>query len=98
MTAARAAFPVCPRHMSLLSSPRCHCLLRVLSDVVFPPADPYLPLLLPGKREAEEEALTDLVFKATMVAACDSLAGQAIVTTREGIWTFLQLLDMIPLL
>jgi len=31
------------------------------------------PPLLPGKAEAEGESLTDLVFKATVAAACDSL-------------------------
>lgn len=70
----------------------------MFSPVVFPPADLHFPLLLPGKGEAEEEPLTDLVFKATMVAACDSLIGQAIDSSREGIRTSLQLLDIISLL
>lgn len=56
------------------------------------------PPLLPGKGEAEGECLTHLVFKAAMAAACDSLVGQAVGTSREGIWTSLQLLDTILLL
>lgn len=52
------------------------------------------PPLLPGKAES----LTHLVFKATMAAACESLVGQAVGPSTEGIWTSLQLLDTILLL
>lgn len=56
------------------------------------------PPLLPGKGEAEGESRTDLVFKATVAAACDSLVGQAVGVSREGVWTSLQLLATILLL
>lgn len=54
----------------------------------------HLPSLLPGKGES----LTNLVFKATMAAACDCLVGQAVGTSRESIWSSLQLPDKILLL
>lgn len=56
------------------------------------------PPLLPGKGGAEGECLTDSVFKATVVAACDSLVGEAAGRSREGIQTSLQLLDTVLLL
>lgn len=40
-----AACPARPRHTSLLSSPRCHHLVWVLSGVVFPPDGPHSPPL-----------------------------------------------------
>lgn len=53
--------------------------------------------LVPGTGEAEGECLTNLVFKATTAVPCDSLVGQAVVTSREGIRTSPQWLDTILL-
>lgn len=66
-------------HVSLLSSPQSPSVF--LHD---PPAGPLSSPLLPGKGEAGGESLTDLVFKATVVAACDFLIGQAVGTSRGG--------------